>query len=67
MRDATWKKECGFNNEGQNFNPSVAECFVTDKSFFVKHGKDYCEQYTKDPTGFYGVLGVVCDNTFRND
>ena len=76
MKDATWKKECGFKNEGQNLIPSVADCFMTDKSYFINHAKkyyfinhakEYCEQYTEDSTGFYGILGVVCDNTFKND
>merc|ERR1712150_422886 len=67
MKDATWKKECGFKDEGQNLSPSVADCFMTDKSFYLNHDKHYCEQYTKDSTGFYGILGVVCDNTFKND
>ena len=35
MKDATWKKECGFKNEGQNLIPSVADCFMTDKSYFI--------------------------------
>ena len=67
MKDATWKKECGFKDEGQNLSPSVADCFMTDKSFYLNHDEHYCEQYTKDSTAFYGILSVVCDNTFKND
>ena len=60
MKDADWKNECGFKNEGQETISSVADCFTTDKSFFKNHGKTYCTQYTKPSTGNH--LGVICDN-----
>ena len=65
MKDADWKNECGFKNEGQETISSVADCFTTDKSFYKNHGKTYCTQYTKPSTG--NLLGVICDNTFKRD
>ena len=57
------KIDCGFKNHGEG--PSVADCFLKKNSFFVDHDESYCRQHSDTVTG--NVLGVVCDNTFKNE